>query len=206
MNGPALPSLRILVLAAGFSHRLGQPKALARAHGVSLIRRATLLLAPFTAARPVLVVPPRSARYQVELRGIDVDFAVNRRRAQGLSSSVRCGIAHVRYASAVLLVPVDLARLRPRDIARLVQRWRGARRRVAVARLGAHLGAPLILPRWLFTPALRIEGDVGLREFIRRLAAQHLMPVSMSSAQADIDTALDLRSARRRFTLSDLSL
>jgi molybdenum cofactor cytidylyltransferase len=204
MNRPALPALRVLILAAGFSRRLGQPKALARVHGVSLIRRLVLLLAPF-AARPVLVVPPRSARYKIELRGIDVDFAVNPRRADGLSSSVRRGIARLRFASAVLVVPVDLRSLRRRDIARLVHRWRGARRRVAVSRLGTHLGAPLILPRWLFIPALRIEGDAGLRDLVRRLPVEHLMSVSMGSAQEDIDTVLDLRGARRRFTLSDLN-
>jgi molybdenum cofactor cytidylyltransferase len=194
----------VLILAAGFSRRLGQPKALARVHGVSLIRRLVLLLAPI-AARPVLVVPPRSARYKIELRGIDVDFAVNPRRADGLSSSVRRGIARLRFASAVLVVPVDLRSLRRRDIARLVHRWRGARRRVAVSRLGTHLGAPLILPRWLFIPALRIEGDAGLRDLVRRLPVEHLMSVSMGSAQEDIDTVLDLRGARRRFTLSDLN-
>jgi len=205
MNGPALPTLRVLVLAAGFSRRLGRPKALARVHGVSLIRRLILLLAPF-ASLPVLVVPPRSARYKAELRGIDIEFAVNPRRADGMSSSVRQGIAQVRCAAAVLVLPVDLVGLRRRDIARLVHRWRGARRRVAVSRFGTHLGAPLVLPRWLFTPALRIEGDVGLRELVRHLPAEHLMCVSMRSVQRDIDTGLDLRSARRRFTLSDLNL
>jgi molybdenum cofactor cytidylyltransferase len=204
MNGPALPTLRVLILAAGFSRRLGQPKALARVHGASLIRKVILLLAPFS-TKPILVIPPRSARYKAELRGIHVEFVVNPRRAGGMSSSVRRGIARVRCASAVLVVPVDLVRLRRRDIARLVHRWRGARRRVAVSRVGTHLGAPLILPRWLFMPALRIEGDVGLREVVRRLPAEHLMIVSMRSAQEDIDTALDLRSARRRFTLADLS-
>jgi molybdenum cofactor cytidylyltransferase len=204
MNRPALPALRVLILAAGFSRRLGEPKALARVHGLSLIRRLALLLAPI-ASRPVLVIPPRSQRHKVELRGIDVDFVVNPRRADGMSSSVRCGMARVRFASAVLVVPVDLSKLRRRDIERLVHRWRGARRRVAVARLGDHMGAPVILPRWLFRPALRIEGDVGLRELLRRLPAEHLMGVSMRSAQQDIDTRVDLRAARRRFTLSDLS-
>jgi CTP:molybdopterin cytidylyltransferase MocA len=63
----------------------------------------------------------------------------------------------------------------------------------------------LILPRWLFIPALRIEGDAGLRDLVRRLPVEHLMSVSMGSAQEDIDTVLDLRGARRRFTLSDLN-
>jgi molybdenum cofactor cytidylyltransferase len=206
MNGAAPPKLRVLVLAAGFSRRLGKPKALARVHGVSLIRRTVMLLAPFATAETIVVVPPRSTRYKVEMRGTRVVFAVNSRRADGMSSSVRRGIAQLRCAPAVLVVPVDLVRLRRRDIARLVHRWRGARRRVAAACLGNTVGAPLILPRWLFAAALCIEGDTGLRELVRRLPAEHVTRVSLPSAQHDIDTAPDLLGARRRFALSDFSL
>jgi molybdenum cofactor cytidylyltransferase len=203
MNGFAPPPLRILVLAAGFSRRLGKPKALARVHGLSLIRRTVMLSAPFAALETIVVVPPRATRYRVELRGCRVGFAANPRRADGMSSSVRRGIAHLRCAPAVLLLPLDLIRLRRRDIARLVHRWRGARRRVAAAAFGDYLGAPLILPRWLFTPALRIEGDAGLRDLVRRLPAEQLARVFLPCAEYDVDTAPDLRSARRRFTLAD---
>ena len=40
-----------------------------------------------------------------------VHFAANPRRAEGLSSSVRRGIAQARYSPALLLLPVDLAAL-----------------------------------------------------------------------------------------------
>jgi molybdenum cofactor cytidylyltransferase len=203
MNGFAPPPLRVLVLAAGFSRRLGKSKALARVHGVSLIRRTVMLSAPFAALETIVVVPPRSPRYRVELRGCRVRFAANLRRAEGMSSSVRRGIAQLRYAPAVLLLPLDLIRLRQRDIARLVHRWRGARRRVAAAAFGDYLGAPLILPRWLFTPALRIEGDTGLRELVRRLPAEQLARVFLASVKYDVDTPPELRSARRRFTLAE---
>ena len=47
------PKLKIVLLAAGFSQRLGRPKALVRMHGVSLLRR-TLLLAAALAPRGII--------------------------------------------------------------------------------------------------------------------------------------------------------
>jgi molybdenum cofactor cytidylyltransferase len=198
MNRSKLRRLRIVVLAAGFSTRLGKPKALARVHGVSLIRRTVALLAPFTQSRTVVVVPPRSLRYGVELHGLEAILVANFERGNGLSSSVRRAIARARYSSAILLVPVDLAALSRRDIARLIARWRGARRRVVAARLANRPGTPLILPRWLYARAASITGDVGLRELMARLPAQHVALVSLPSAARDIDTPQDLRDARRR--------
>ena len=130
-------------------------------------------------------------------------FAANRRRVQGLSSSVRRGLAEVRYFPAVLILPVDLAALRQRDMARLVSRWRATRRRV-IARLvgrpdeGPQGGIPLILPRWLYSRASEVAGDRGLRDIVNGLAAPHRVLLRLPSAAMDVDTPGDLRAARRR--------
>ncbi len=152
-NVPA--ALRMVVLAAGFSARLGRPKALARVRGLSLIARTLRMLAPFATAPIIVVVPPRAARLRAELRGHASVLVANPLRNAGLSSSVRRGLRHARYEAAVLLVPMDLAHLERRDIARLIARWRGARRRVAARRIGAEAAAPLILPRRLYPRAVR---------------------------------------------------
>src|SRR5882724_6812007 len=107
MNVASLARLQIIVLAAGFSLRLGQPKALARVRGVSLLRSSLKLAATLNCGRIIAVVARNGARYRAQARGIDVTFVANLRRIQGLSSSVRRGIAAARYSSAVLLMPVD---------------------------------------------------------------------------------------------------
>ena len=83
MNRSLPPLPEVLVLAAGFSRRLGKPKALARVHGISLIRRTVRLLAAFSVRQIIVVIPPRSARYRAELRGLNVTFAENLQRAVG---------------------------------------------------------------------------------------------------------------------------
>jgi molybdenum cofactor cytidylyltransferase len=195
--------LQIAILAAGFSSRLGRPKALARIHGMSLLRRTLAVVARVTGAPVIVVVPPQKVRYRTEARGFNVVFAVNPRRAGGLSTSVQCSISRVRHASALLLLPVDLATLQPRDLDRLISRWRGSARRVIARRIGQcgaspQGGVPLILPHWLYAHALDVAGDIGLRELVNRLPAEHRVLVDLPSAAVDIDTPQDLQAARRR--------
>lgn len=199
MNSLSLPQLRVLILAAGFSSRLGQPKAVARVHGRSLLRKAFEMAAFFAPAQIIAVVPRNAARYRIEARGIDAVFKVNLQRAQGLSSSVRSGLTKARYSPAVLLLPVDLVNLHRRDVMRLIGRWRAARRRVIARRIGQHGGTPLILPRWLYSRGLELKGDIGLREMVNTLPRDALRLVDLPSAGMDIDTPQDLKAARRRF-------
>jgi molybdenum cofactor cytidylyltransferase len=198
MNASPAPCLRIVVLAAGFSARLGVPKALVRVHGMSLLRGTIQMAARLKAGRIIVVVPRSAPRYRAEARGTKAAFAVNSQRVRGLSSSVRRGIAAARYSRAALLLPVDLAHLDSRELSRLVSRWRPAPRKVVARRIGQSGATPLILPRRLFSKTLSIAGDVGLREFVSRLPPEELVLVEVPSAALDVDTSEDLKIARRR--------
>jgi molybdenum cofactor cytidylyltransferase len=214
MNAVSLPRLQILILAAGFSSRLGRPKALARVRSVSLLRRTLILAARLAPAKIIVVLPRGAARYRIEARGLQVVFAANSRRAEGLSSSVRRGIAQARYSPALLLLPVDLALVRQADLSRLISHWLAARRCVVARRIArrdgisldevsrertsSHGGVPLILPRRLYSRALAVTGDIGLRELVNGLPAKERVLVDLPSAALDVDTPQDLSAARRR--------
>jgi molybdenum cofactor cytidylyltransferase len=200
MKHHQVPGLRILILAAGFSTRLGQPKALARIRGLSLLQRTARLLAPLTKRPLILVTPPRCSRYRHELRGLGARLVANPERASGLSGSLRRGLAHARWSAATLIVPVDLAALERADVVRLAHRWQAARRKIVARRIGARGGAPLILPKHYYGLAQSAVGDVGLRELLREVATNECIRVEMLSAARDIDTPNDLRLARRART------
>lgn len=199
MNAANFGRLHIVVLAAGFSSRLGRPKALAHVRGLSLLRRTLKIASSLGANRIIVVVPRNAARYRVEARGLKVRWSVNTRPAQGLSSSVRRGIAAATCAPAALLLPADLVDLKGRDLFRLARRWQGAQRRLVARRVDSSGAAPAILPRWLFPRAAKLTGDVGLRDLIRRMPADRCTLVEMPSAAADVDTVQDLKDARMRF-------
>ncbi len=193
-----MPRPQIVILAAGFSSRLGSPKALARIHGTSLLRRTLQRAAGLTPGRIMVIVPKNAWRHRWEARGLPAAFVTNRQRASGLSSSVRRAIAGARYSTALLLLPVDLAALRRRDLARLLSRWRSARRRVTAARMGDRAGIPLVLPHWLYARALAVSGDRGLGALVNDLPAHQRVLLELPSAVSDVDTPSDLQEARRR--------
>jgi molybdenum cofactor cytidylyltransferase len=195
--------LQAVILAAGFSSRLGSPKAMARVGAQSLLRRTIALASGLRPAEILIVVPHRASSYRTQARGFKVIFAANPHRAEGLSSSVRRGLIRARFSTAALLLPVDLAALRRRDIARLISRWRARRRCVVARRLGGEDGmprggVPLILPRWLYSRAQRVTGDIGLRGLVSGLPPSQRILLPLASAALDVDTPQDLRAARRR--------
>ncbi len=174
---------------------------------LSLLRRTLSVIAQTTSAKIVVVAPPRAARYRIETRGFKVQFAVNRLRATGLSSSVRRGLAEVRYSPAALLLPVDLAALQRHDLSRLILRWCAARRCVIARQIGGPTesprgGVPLILPRWLYPRAHGLVDDQGLREIVNGLAPPLRVLLHLPTAAMDVDTPQDLRAARRRVLAS----
>lgn len=202
MKGYRLTQPRAVILAAGFSRRLGRPKALARIRGVSLIRRTLRICAACTALPPLCILPPRSGATGRELMALGARIAINHQRRLGLSSSVRLGLARGRYAAAILWLPVDLAELERRDLTRLLQRWCGARRRIAARRIGvtpARGGVPVILPKTWFGAAAAVRGDLGLRELLAAVPPALLRLSTLPSAELDVDTPADLTRARRRY-------
>ena len=199
MKSASKPGLRIAVLAAGSSRRLGRSKALVRVGSVGLLERTVALLAPLSPSTILVIGPPRCARFRAELRGLPATLVPNRRRAAGLSASVKLALARSGCATAVMLVPVDLPGLERRDLLRLITRWRPLRRAVVARRVAGGGRTPLILPRRLFGAAGSIAGDRGLRDLVDGLPRGQVVTVDMPSAAADVDTPQDLSRARRRF-------
>ena len=193
-----LSGLQIVVLGAGFSSRLGWPKALTRIHGVSLLRRTVSVLARVTRQAVVVVTPPRATHMRLELRGHRVSLLANPRRFEGLSTSVALGLRKCRYSSATLFLPVDLAELSAKDIKRLISRWRGSKRRVVARSMAGRASIPAILPKFLYPQAGLLAGDIGLRNLLSELRMEQRALLELPSAVRDLDTPQDLADARRR--------
>ena len=71
-------------------------------------------------------------------------------------------------------------------------------RRLGAGNDMARGGVPLILPRWLFSRAQRVTGDIGLRDLVGGLPPSQRILLPLVSAALDVDTPQDLRAARRR--------
>lgn len=189
--------LNILLLAAGQSRRLGRPKSMVRIQGITLLRRALLLAAALRPRGIFVVVPRRGSTHRHQASGHRVRFVMNTNPAQGLAGSVRLGIRQARYASAILIVPVDMYALSVRDLARLLARWLSHPGQAAAAKIGAHGGVPMILPARYFPAAEQLSGDAGFRGLLRDFRPPPAL-LDLPAAALDLDTPADLQAARTR--------
>src|SRR6266481_589247 len=86
-----------VVLAAGASTRFGKPKQFALFHGETFIRRIAKAAIEADCLPVVVVTAEDSAGVNLELTGLTVSIAINRRWADGMGSSIGVGIRHAMY-------------------------------------------------------------------------------------------------------------
>jgi len=186
-----------LVLAAGRSTRMGGPnKLLAEVGGRPLVRIAAEQ-ALASSAKPVVVVTGHQ-REQVEaaLKGLKVTFVHNPEFADGLSTSLKAGIAALPAdVDGAIVCLGDMPQVNARLIDRLIGAFdpeRGAL--VVVPTIGGKRGNPVVWSRRFFTDLAALEGDVGARHLIGSYPEAVVeVAVTDKAALVDVDTpdALD---------------
>jgi molybdenum cofactor cytidylyltransferase len=161
--------LAALVLAAGRSTRMGGPnKLLAEIGGRPLVRIATEQ-ALASQARPVIVVTGHQReRVEAALAGLDVTFVHNPDYTDGISTSVKAGIAAVPGdADGAIVCLGDMPQIDAKLIDRLLAAFdpeKGAL--VVVPTMDGKRGNPVVWSRRFFPELGVLGGDVGARHLI----------------------------------------
>ena len=178
-----------LILAAGASARLGQPKQLVRFGGETLLDRA-IRIATEAGCAPVVVVLGAfedMIRAQCELK--DVSTVSNADWMEGMGTSLAQGVHELANAAGILVMTCDMPAVTVDHLRNLA----GSMRMMASSYAGRK-GVPAYFPND-FTPELaKLKGDVGARELLRLADAIELL-----GGDLDVDTFEDLARARTLF-------
>src|SRR6202047_369687 len=136
----------IVILAAGGSRRLGQPKQLLSVLGEPLLRRVVRMAADAGPDHLVVVLGSNASDCVAVIKHCGVDIVVNPFWECGLAGSVRLGVerAEEEGAEAVLLLLADQPWLDSEVIRRFLIRANGQADLIVAARFGGFLGAPMV--------------------------------------------------------------
>lgn len=184
-----------IVLAAGSSSRLGCPKQLVQFEGESLLRRAASAALASGASPVIVILGELAARLRSELDGLPVTAVHNRNWAEGMASSLRCGVRQLQQAapevSAVMLLVSDQPLLRPVHLQALWQQ-QVITGQVVAAEYNGHPGVPAIFPARYFPRLLALQGDQGARALLRKMSPLELVTFPLPEAATDLDTPTDV--------------
>jgi molybdenum cofactor cytidylyltransferase len=189
-----------VVLAAGQSRRMGGPNKLTETlGGAPLVRRVVEQVLASKASPVVVVTGHQRERVEAALAGLSVRFVHNPHYAEGLSTSVKAGIAAVPAgADAALISLGDMPQVDARLLDRLVDAFDPARGAlIVVPTFEGKRGNPVLWSRRFFPELGALQGDVGARHLIGAYAdAVVEVPAESRSVFFDIDTPDALAQAR----------
>jgi CTP:molybdopterin cytidylyltransferase MocA/Tfp pilus assembly protein PilF len=181
-----------IILAAGGSSRLGQPKQLLRIDGQSFVRR-TAIAAIDAGCGPIVVVLGAAAPdVAPELDGLPVRVVINDGWAGGMGTSLRAGAAAALVANPSLVGAVVLLCDQPRITAAVVERlvtaWQqGGKPMAACAYDIATFGPPCCFSRNVFDRFATLSDESGAKALLRAdPSAVELVP--WPDGRIDIDT------------------
>jgi len=193
-----------MVLAAGASRRLGQPKQLICVGGETLLAR-TIRVTQEAGADPICVVLGAYAENILQnLPPSNLHVILNEAWEQGIATSIHAGVRwlekHVPTTEGVLLLVCDQPRLTAQHVGVLLARFDGCKSSCCIASTYAGVrGVPAILPKSEFAKLLALQGDQGARSLLQHPGCDL---VSFESGAVDIDTPADLSSINGGFSES----
>lgn len=186
-----------VILAAGASRRLGQPKQLIEFAGEGLLRR-TARIALASGCAPVFVVLGFEAdRMRPELDGLPVQTLTNPEWMEGMGSSLRCGVAAAQQSGAkgVLLMVCDQPGLTADHLRVLLKRHRETGSAIVSSEYGGRSGVPAVFGESMFSELLQVRGDQGARGVIDRHRSQ-TQSLPWPEGEVDLDSPEQLKEIR----------
>ncbi len=189
-----------VLLAAGASTRLGQPKQLLQLPtfgGETLLDHA-VGLAQAAGAMPLFVVLGAHAEeIQRQSQLSHCTVLRNEAWAEGMASSIRIGIAAVieqaPNASGAILLVCDQPALSVEHLRQLLATHRKEPDNIAASHYAGRPGVPAVFPRALFPALMELQGDQGARAILQR-SGRIVHQLEFPRGEWDIDSPGDMET------------
>jgi molybdenum cofactor cytidylyltransferase len=183
-----------VVLAAGASTRMGQPKLLLPLAGEPLVRRVVRQVVDSGFDDVVVVVGCEHERVVRALDGLSVRTAVNAEYETGMGSSFRAAVAAMPDSDAAMFALADQPLLGTGDYRRLLDEYRARSGGIVSVRYGEVTAPPHLFDRAYFPELAVLEH--GARPVLQRHTDATTILRFPPELLLDIDTPEDYDRAR----------
>jgi molybdenum cofactor cytidylyltransferase len=194
---PTNHKLDILVMAAGTSSRLGQPKQLLELQDHALIWHAITRALEFT-PHVTVVLGHQSDQCRDAIKDLSVKTVVNENYKEGLGNSIAYGVSTLDECNSVLIMLCDQPLIPKTHFEALIRTSKTNPELIIASHYDKKSGVPAVFPKQYF-PALReLKGDKGAKVLLETNIYQYI-PLSINESR-DIDTQDDWEKIVKHFS------
>jgi molybdenum cofactor cytidylyltransferase len=184
-----------VVLSAGESSRMGQPKALLPIDGVPFIERIVMALRATQVEKILVVLGHNAHELRQKISDLPVTILVNNDYKQGQLSSLLVAIRYLESTDVagdlegILVHLVDHPYISASLVDLMVDRFRQFKKPIVIPRYQGRRGHPVIFSRSLFPELLATPLDQGAKAVVHAHGGETLeIDTEVKGVTVDIDT------------------
>jgi molybdenum cofactor cytidylyltransferase len=187
--------LALILLAAGSSSRMGQPKQQLLIEGKSLLIHSVEIAIKSDVAKVVVVLGSDEEIHRKTLNNFSVEVALNSRWQTGMGSSLKEGLKHVLTnnpkTDAVIVMVCDQPLLTSGHLNSLIEKYRKTNALLVASTYSNTNGVPALFNHQLFGEILNLNDEHGAKKIIQKHQAD---TVDFPEGAIDLDTQEDYKT------------
>lgn len=186
-----------IILGAGESKRMGEPKLLIEISGERVIDR---IVDSFEAIvdETLVVLGYKPKIFIPVLEDIDIKWIINEDYKDGMLSSIKKGINHIRDCDAAFIALGDQPIIKRDFLIYAIKAWRNGAKLVSPIYRGKK-GHPVLFDKSVFKEILCLDKDETLRKVIHSHDDDHKLIQTGKWAVTDFNTPDDYEMLKRNF-------
>lgn len=194
-------SIAVILLAAGASIRLGEPKQLLQVQGETLLRRSAKF-ALAVSSQIVVTLGSNVEKMRGEIEDLPVEVSENKDWKTGMSGSIKTGLekllADTNNLEAVIVMVCDQPFADTRLLEKIISAYNETNSLIVACEYQNTLGVPALFQKELFPELLALGSQLGAKQLIKKYKSQTVR-ISFPEGAFDVDTPSDYENLKKNF-------
>ena len=181
--------LAIIILAAGPSSRMGQPKQQLLIDGKSLLIRTVETALQSDVGKVIVVLGASEEVHRELLKEVPVETIFNPNWQAGMGSSLKAGLSHAfsinPRTEAIIVMVCDQPLLQSSHIKSLIEKYRKTNALIVASVYSNTTGVPALFDQKIFGKILELDDEQGAKKIIQQ---HEVETINFPEGAIDLDT------------------
>ncbi len=194
-------AISIIILGAGSSSRMGQPKQRITLNGYPLLAQAVITAKNSAASHVLVVLGSGAVENKQVIENLGVEIVFHDGWAEGMGSSLKKGLTSCQEkfpeTQAILVMVCDQPSITTQHLNTLMDTYTKTQKSVVASHYALTLGVPAVFDGSLFPEILHMANDQGAKNIILNNQAKRVA-IDLPGGEIDLDTPEDLKRYREQ--------